>query len=144
LQCFLQGYIYNLQYDFLYHGNSMTGSLVECVPNFSEGKDRRTVDAIASSIASVPGISVLDVTLDPDHNRSVITFAGPPDAVGEAGIRAVARAAESIDLNQQAGVHPRIGAADVVPFVPVRDITLEACAGLATIVGEQIWRRLGI
>src|SRR5437667_9326759 len=86
-----------------YYGNSMTGSLVECVPNFSEGKDERKVDAIASSIASVPGVSVLDVTLDPDHNRSVITFAGPADAVQEAAIRAVARAVESIDLNSQAG-----------------------------------------
>src|SRR5258708_25319174 len=103
----------------MYHGNSMTGPLVECVPNFSEGRDRRKVDAIASSVASVAGISVLDVTLDPDHNRSVITFAGPPDAVEEAAIRAVARAVESIDLNSQAGVHPRIGAAGVVPFRPV-------------------------
>jgi glutamate formiminotransferase len=122
----------------------MTGSLVECVPNFSEGRDQRKVDAIASSVASVAGISVLDVTLDPDHNRSVITFAGPPDAVETAAIRAVARAVESIDLNSQAGVHPRIGAADVVPFVPVRGISLQACAGLATITGEQIWRRLGV
>src|SRR5438132_14186407 len=86
----------------MHHGNSMTGSLVECVPNFSEGKDERKVDAIASSIASVPGVSVLDVTLDPDHNRSVITFAGSADAVQEAAIRAVARAVESIDLNSQA------------------------------------------
>jgi glutamate formiminotransferase len=122
----------------------MTGPIVECVPNFSEGRDARKVDTIAAAVVSVQGVRLLDITLDPDHNRSVITFAGPPDAVGEAAIRAVARAAESIDLNQQAGVHPRIGAADVVPFVPVRDVTLQACAGLATIVGEQIWRRLGI
>ena len=122
----------------------MTGPLVECVPNFSEGKDRRKVDAIASSVASVHGVSVLDVTLDPDHNRSVITFAGSPEAVQEAAIRAVARAVEAIDLTTQAGVHPRIGAADVVPFVPVRGITLQACAGLATMAGEQIWRRLGV
>ena len=121
----------------------MTGPLVECVPNFSEGRDRRKVDAIASSVASVAGISVLDVTLDPDHNRSVITFAGPPDAVEEAAIRAVARAVESIDLNSQAGVHPRIGAADVVPFVPVRGISLQACAGLATIAGARIGAGVG-
>jgi glutamate formiminotransferase len=122
----------------------MTGPLVECVPNFSEGRDRQKVDSIADSIASVQGISVLDVTLDPDHNRSVITFAGPPEGAGEAAIRAVARAVESIDLNSQAGVHPRIGAADVVPFVPVQSISLPACAGIATVVGEQIWRRLGV
>src|SRR5438105_306716 len=107
-----------------YYGDSMTGPIVECVPNFSEGRDARKVDTIAAAVVSVQGVRLLDITLDPDHNRSVITFAGPPDAVGEAGIRAVARAAESIDLNQQAGVHPRIGAADVVPFVPVQDITL--------------------
>jgi glutamate formiminotransferase len=118
--------------------------LIECVPNFSEGRDARKVEAIAASIASVPGVSVLDLTLDPDHNRSVITFAGPAEGVGEAAIRAVARAVELIDLNSQAGVHPRIGAADVVPFVPVQGISLQACAGLATIVGEQIWRRLGV
>src|SRR5258706_6029324 len=102
----------------------MTGPLVECVPNFSEGKDALKVDAIASSIASVPGTAVLDVTLDPDHNRSVITFAGSPDAVGEAAIRAVARAVELIDLNSQAGIHPRTCPADVVPFVPVHCISL--------------------
>src|SRR5256885_9415959 len=125
-------------------GNSMSGPLVECVPNFSEGKDRRKVDDIADSVASVAGVKVLDVTLDADHNRSVITFAGAPEAAAEGAIRAVARAVESIDLNSQAGVHPRIGAADVVPFVPVRGISLQTCAELATITGEQIWRRLGV
>jgi glutamate formiminotransferase len=122
----------------------MTGPIVECVPNFSEGKDARKVTAIAAAIASVQGIAVLDVTLDPDHNRSVITFAGPADSVGEAAVRAVALAAETIDLTQQRGVHPRIGAADVVPFVPVQNITLAECADLATAVGEQIWNRLGV
>lgn len=100
--------------------------------------------AIAGVIASVGGIGVLDITLDPDHNRSVITFAGPPDAVGEAALRAVAQAVETIDLSRQSGAHPRIGAADVVPFVPVQEITLAECASLATAVGEQIWQRLGV
>jgi glutamate formiminotransferase len=118
--------------------------IVECVPNFSEGKDERKVGAIAAAIASVAGAAVLDITLDPDHNRSVITFAGPPDSLGEAALRAVAQAVETIDLSHQRGVHPRIGAADVVPFVPVQDITLAECATLATAVGEQIWRRLGV
>jgi glutamate formiminotransferase len=118
--------------------------IVECVPNFSEGKDERKVGAIAAAITSVAGAAVLDITLDPDHNRSVITFAGPPDSLGEAALRAVAQAVETIDLSHQSGVHPRIGAADVVPFVPVQDITLAECATLATAVGEQIWRRLGV
>ena len=114
------------------------------MPNFSEGRDERKVRAIAGVIASVGGIGVLDITLDPDHNRSVITFAGPPDAVGEAALRAVAQAVETIDLSRQSGAHPRIGAADVVPFVPVQEITLAECASLATAVGEQIWQRLGV
>jgi len=87
---------------------------------------------------------VLDITLDPDHHRSVITFTGPPDGVGEAAVRGVARAVETIDLSRQSGVHPRIGAADVVPFVPLREVTLAECASLATAVGEQIWRQLGV
>jgi glutamate formiminotransferase len=122
----------------------MPESIVECVPNFSEGKDARKVDAIAAAVSSVQGASVLDVTLDPDHNRSVITFAGPADAVGEAAFRAVTQAVETIDLTRQTGVHPRIGAADVVPFVPVRNITLEECADLARALGERIWRELGV
>ena len=122
----------------------MTGPIVECVPNFSEGKDARKVDAIAAAVASVQGIAVLDITLDPDHNRSVITFAGPAASVGEAALRAVAQAVETIDLTRQSGVHPRIGAADVVPFVPVQNITLKECEDLAAAVGEQIWRRLHV
>ncbi len=122
----------------------MTSPIVECVPNFSEGRNPRKVDAIAAAIASVQGIVVLDVSLDPDHHRSVITFAGAADSVGEAALRAVARAVETIDLTRQHGVHPRIGAADVVPFVPVQDITLAECANLATAVGERIWSRLRV
>ena len=90
----------------------MTGPIVECVPNFSEGRDAGQVRAIATAIGSVEGIVVLDVTLDPDHQRSVITFDGPPDSVGEAALRGVAQAVESIDLTRQSGVHPRIGAAE--------------------------------
>ncbi len=120
----------------------MTGSIVECVPNFSEGRDAGVVDAIAAAAASVDGVTVLDVTRDPDHNRSVITFAGAAEAVGEAAFRAVEQAVRRIDLTKQAGVHPRIGAADVLPFVPVRNITLAECAALATAAGERIWREL--
>jgi len=122
----------------------MPEPIVECVPNFSEGRDARTVDTIAAAAASVDQVTILDLSLDPDHNRSVITFAGPAAAVGEAALRAVAQAAAAIDLRRQIGVHPRIGAADVVPFVPVRDITLEQCAQLAALTGERIWGTLRI
>jgi glutamate formiminotransferase len=99
------------------------------------------VDAIA---AAARGARVLDVTLDRDHNRSVITMAGGPAEVSEAAFRAVEQAVARIDLTKQLGVHPRIGAADVVPFVPVRGVTLADCAGIAVEVGERIWRELGV
>ncbi|MEX2264512.1 MAG: glutamate formimidoyltransferase [Bryobacteraceae bacterium] len=122
----------------------MERQLVECVPNFSEGRERRVVDGIADTIASVPGVAVLDRTMDVDHHRSVITFAGPPIAAAEAAVRGVARAVECIDLNGHRGIHPRIGAADVVPFVPLRGVTLEDCAGLAREAAREIWERLRV
>ena len=118
--------------------------LVECVPNFSEGRDASVIDAIIRAIQAVPGILLLDRTSDVDHNRSVITMAGPPDAALEAAIRAVGKAAEIIDLRNHKGEHPRIGATDVLPFVPARDITLEECAALAHRAGREIWRRYEI
>jgi glutamate formiminotransferase len=118
--------------------------IIECVPNFSEGRDAAVIDAIAAAILAAPGVTILDREMDSDHNRSVITMAGEPVAVAEAAIRAVAKAAELIDLNRQEGVHPRIGATDVVPFVPVQGITLEECAQIAALVGERIWTSLGI
>jgi glutamate formiminotransferase len=118
--------------------------LVECVANFSEGRDPRVIDTIASVIAAVPGVGVLDRTSDPDHNRSVITFAGRPEAIGEAAVLAVGEAVARIDLTQHTGVHPRIGAADVVPFVPLRGITLVECAWLAHAVGAEIWNRFSV
>jgi glutamate formiminotransferase len=111
---------------------------VECVPNFSEGRDPVVVSAIADAVRSTDGVQLLDRTSDADHNRSVLTFIGAPEAVGEAAFRAVKMAAERIDLSKHAGVHPRLGAADVVPFVPV------GCAGLAHEVGERIWDELKI
>ncbi len=118
-------------------------TLVECVPNFSEGRDQAKVEAIVEAIRG-PGISILDREMDADHNRSVITFAGGLEQVGEAALRGVARAVELIDLNRHSGAHPRLGAADVVPFVPLEGVTLEDCVALARTVGEQIWRRLGV
>lgn len=122
----------------------MRRRLIECVPNFSEGRDRELVAGIADAITGCPGVAILGTTMDADHNRSVITFAGSPSAVSEAALRAVAKAAESIDLRKHTGVHPRIGATDVLPFVPVEGVSMDECVDLAHTVGEQIWRRLGI
>jgi glutamate formiminotransferase len=118
--------------------------LVECVPNFSEGRDPVVVAAIARAAAGVPGITILDLQRDIDHNRSVLTFAGPPEAVAEAAVAAAGVAARHIDLNKHDGVHPRIGAADVIPFIPLRGITLEECAALARAAGERHWERNGV
>lgn len=122
----------------------MSRTIVECVPNFSEGRDEAKVDAIVAAIRSVAGIVVLDREMDPDHNRSVVTFAGPAEAVGEAAFRGVQKAVELIDLRRHTGVHPRIGAADVVPFVPVEGITLEDCVRIAAALGERLWKELRV
>jgi glutamate formiminotransferase len=115
--------------------------MVECVSNFSEGRDKEKIDALAVAVLSVPGVALLDRTSDTDHNRSVLTFAGEPGAVGEAAVRAVEKAVELIDLRMHHGEHPRIGAADVVPFVPVTGVSMEDCVRLAEHVGAEIWNR---
>ena len=117
--------------------------IVECVPNFSEGGDRDKVEAIVRAMR-VDGVHLLDYSLDADHNRSVVTIAGVPEAVVEAAIRGAGKAAELIDLTRQSGVHPRIGAADVIPFVPVSGVSLAQCAMLARQAGMGIWRRFGV
>ncbi len=114
--------------------------MIECVPNFSEGHDRDKVVALVRSMR-VEGVSLLDYSLDRDHNRSVVTIVGPPAAVQEAAVRAAGRAAELIDLSGQQGVHPRIGAADVIPFVPLDHVALEQCALIARAAGAEIWNR---
>ncbi len=121
----------------------MPSPLIECVPNFSEGRDSAIVEAIVAAMA-VDGVSLLDFSRDPDHNRSVVTIVGPPAAVVESAVRGAGRAAELIDLSSQRGVHPRIGAADVIPFVPVRDISLDQCVLFARQAGAAIWNRHGI
>jgi glutamate formiminotransferase len=118
--------------------------LVECVPNFSEGRDAATMDAIVQAVVAVPEVVLLDRESDADHNRSVLTFVGPPEAVADAAFRAVEKAASLIDLTRQQGVHPRIGATDVVPFIPIEGVTLEECVKLAERVGREIWNRLRI
>jgi glutamate formiminotransferase len=119
------------------------GQIVECVPNFSEGRDRGKMDAIVRAMR-VEGVHLLDWSMDGDHNRSVVTIAGTPEAVVEAAVRGAGKAAELIDLTQQKGEHPRIGAADVVPFVPVTGVSLVQCAMLARQAGMAMWRRFGV
>jgi glutamate formiminotransferase len=121
----------------------MNETLVECVPNFSEGRDTGKVDAIVDAVRSA-GAIVLDRTSDADHNRSVVTFAAAARVVEEAAFRAVRQAVASIDLRVHTGAHPRIGAADVVPFVPVKGVTLEDCARLARETGRRIWEELHV
>ena len=101
--------------------------LIECVPNFSEGRDLSKVDALLDAMSTVPGAWVLDRSSDADHNRSVITLAGEPEAVVEAAIRGAGKAAELIDMTCQEGVHPRIGAVDVVPFAPLDGAAMSGC-----------------
>lgn len=118
--------------------------MIECVPNFSEGRDKTVTDAIEQAVSSVPGALVLHRTSDEDHNRSVLTFAAAPEQVIEAAVRATAKAAELIDLNRHQGVHPRLGALDVLPFVPLGEATLGDCVPIARRAGERIWNELGI
>ena len=119
-------------------------NVIECVPNFSEGRDRARIQALVAAMSGIPGAAVLDCHSDADHNRCVITLAGEPEAVAEAALSGVGKAAELIDLTRHAGVHPRIGAADVVPFVPVEGWSIEQCAALAHRVGRLIWERYRI
>src|ERR671936_4108 len=118
-------------------------TLVECVPNFSEGRDETKVDAGFNAM-KMDGFYLLDRGMDADHNRCVITLVGEREAIQEAAIRGVGKAAELIDLTRHQGAHPRMGAADVVPFIPIEDVTLEECVAMARHVGEQVWRRFQI
>jgi glutamate formiminotransferase/formiminotetrahydrofolate cyclodeaminase len=118
-------------------------TLVECVPNFSEGRDKAKVDAIVDAM-KVDGVYVLDREMDADHNRCVITLVGEGEAIQEAAIRGVGKAADLIDLNAHKGAHPRMGAADVVPFIPIDGVTIEDCVAMARHVGEEVWKRFQI
>lgn len=118
--------------------------LVECVPNFSEGRRANVVQHIRDAIAAVPGTIVLDVSSDPSHNRTVITFVAEVSAAGDAAFAGIRTAASLIDLRQHTGAHPRIGATDVVPFVPLEGTTMEECVTLARTLGERVGRELAI
>jgi glutamate formiminotransferase len=118
--------------------------MLECVPNFSEGRDETVVRAIVEAIGSAPAVVVLGWESDADHNRSVVTFAGSAEAVVEAAVRGAGKAAELIDLNRHRGKHPRVGAADVIPFIPLAGSSLEDAVAAAHRAGAEIWRRFGV
>jgi glutamate formiminotransferase len=124
--------------------SAIGNALVECVPNFSEGRKIETVERLVQAIQTVKTAFVLDTHIDPDHNRSVITFVAAPEFVVDAALRAVALAAQLIDLRKHRGQHPRLGATDVLPFIPVRGVTMDECVALAHIAGERIWKELAI
>jgi len=121
----------------------MPSTLVECVPNFSEGRDKAKVDAIIEAM-KIPGVYLLDREMDSDHNRCVITLVGGREAIQEAAIRGVGKAAELIDLTRHQGAHPRMGAADVIPFIPIEGVTIEDCVAMARHVGAEIAKRFQI
>ncbi|HVR88904.1 MAG TPA: glutamate formimidoyltransferase [Candidatus Limnocylindria bacterium] len=118
--------------------------LVECVPNISEGRRRDVIDGLAGVITATPGIRLLDQTSDPDHNRSVFTFAGDPDAVESAALALIAATYRTVDMRAHKGEHPRLGAVDVVPFVPLAGVTMDDCVAIARRVGEAVAARHGV
>jgi len=118
--------------------------LVECIPNFSEGKNKKIIDAIVNEIKKIKNVSLLDVESDPDHNRSVVSFIGNPEAVKKAAFSATAKAKELINMNKHKGEHPRIGATDVIPFVPISGIAMEECVELSKELGKEIGEKLKI
>ena len=118
--------------------------LIECVPNYSEGKDQSVIQAIVEAISTVEGVKVLDVDPGEATNRTVVTFVGEPGPVCEAAFRGAARAQELIDMRKHHGAHPRSGATDVLPLIPIAGITLEECAQLARKLAERMFRELGI
>jgi glutamate formiminotransferase/formiminotetrahydrofolate cyclodeaminase len=126
------------------YNNLVKAPLVECVPNFSEGRNWATLDLLRAALVSVPGVRLLDVQADASHHRSVFTFVAPPQAAVEAAFRAMRVATERIDLTKHKGEHPRMGATDVVPFVPVRDVTMDDCIALGRQLAERVGRELAI
>jgi glutamate formiminotransferase len=122
----------------------MMPQIVECVPNFSEGRRPKVIDAIVTAIKDVAGVKVLDVKPDADHNRTVVTLVGGVEAIEEAAFQGIAKAVELIDMEAHQGEHPRVGAADVVPFVPIQGVTMEDCVAMAARVGARVGSELQI
>ena len=113
-------------------------SIVECIPNFSEGRRNEVVDEIVAAIKSVSGVVLLDRESDPNHNRSVVTFVAPANCVVDAAVAGAKKAADLIDLNKHTGEHPRMGSTDVIPFVPISGVTMDDCVALARTCGERL------
>ena len=118
--------------------------IVECIPNFSEGQRQEVIDALVETAQSVPGVLLLDHSSDPSHNRSVFTLVGDPEHIGEAAFRLCKLASEKIDMTQHTGEHPRMGATDVIPFVPIQDVTVEECVEISKQVAQRVWDELKI
>ena len=118
--------------------------IVECVPNFSEGREKKIIDEIIKAIESVSGINVLDIDMGADTNRTVVTFVGEPDKISEAAFQGVKKAAELIDMRKHEGAHPRMGATDVCPFIPVANVSMEECIDIAKKTGQRIGNELNI
>ena len=118
--------------------------IIECVPNFSEGRRQGVIDRIVEAMSQASGAQVMDVQSDPDHNRTVVTIVGTPEAAVEAAFQGIAQAQKLIDMDHHRGGHPRMGATDVVPFVPVQGVTMEDCAALARQLGQRVGKELGI
>jgi len=118
--------------------------IIECIPNFSEGRDQGIVSALVDVAMSVPGVSLLDHTSDASHNRSVLTLAGDPEGIAEVAFRLCKTAGEKIDMTAHSGEHPRMGATDVIPFVPIREVNIEECVEISKRVALRIWEELGI
>src|SRR5512145_2105144 len=117
--------------------HTMQRPLVECVPNFSEGRRPEVIEAIVTAMQQAAPIHILDTSSDPDHNRTVVTFTGTPEAVERAMFAGMQTAAAQIDMNEHSGEHPRLGATDVVPFVPIRDVTMDDCVAVAQRLGQR-------
>jgi glutamate formiminotransferase len=122
----------------------MSFKIVECVPNFSEGRDQRKINEVIKAVKEIKGVKLLDVSPDPDYNRTVITFIGSPNAVKKAAFNATKKAIEVIDLRKQKGEHPRLGAMDVVPFVAVKNVSMKECIQLARGLGKELGEKIGI
>ncbi|NLC32148.1 MAG: glutamate formimidoyltransferase [Clostridiales bacterium] len=118
--------------------------LVECIPNFSEGRDKSVIDGLSQVAKSVPGVSLFDAQSDPSHNRCVLTLIGSPEGMEEAAFLLCKKAMETIDMTRHEGAHPRMGAADVIPFVPMMNMTMEECIALSKRVAQRIWDELAI
>ena len=118
--------------------------IIECIPNFSEGRNQDTIEALAKTAKSVPGVTLLDYSSDASHNRSVFTMVGDPKGIAEVAFRLCKLASEKIDMTKHAGEHPRAGATDVIPFVPIREVSVADCVEVSKKVAQRIWEDLGI